>query len=887
MKNLYLVDASNMFFRAFFAIPPLTNDKGMPTNALYGFLSMSLKLIRDVKPDYLVYCFDRKEPSFREEIYSDYKANREEMPDNLQPQIPYLKKLTEALGIKMLEAPGFEADDVIGTLAMMGVKNHVNVVIVSGDKDFAQLVRPGVTLYDTMKDLRTDVDGVKEKFGIRPDQMIDYLAMVGDSSDNVPGVRGIGPKGAQKLLHDFENLEKIYDNIDEIKGATQKKLIEGKDDAFMSRKLCTIVTDVKLDVPFDSLKLKPFEAGPLRALLQELGFGSFERKLFGDGETTGTKTSEMLKKEAAAKAAGRSMKGEEAPKTSVVGGDDEVTMSGVEKPAKSKKAAGKKAAAGPTSWTEEQWTLEELKKKVEPYSDIWAILNERGLFFGIGSKVVRVDASDAEIGDVLRPKNLRWKGYDVKQVLKALNCPLSIVVWDGILATYVVRPNLVPPFEKVYEQYCGRKLPDLCTAADQMTAHQELEIYMRQKMIEQEGISVYERFDLPLVPVLAKMELHGVLLDSEELKRQSKDLAEGIRALETAIFKEAGENFNIGSPKQLGHVLFEKMKLPVGHRTKTGYSTDSDVLENLAREHVIAKHILEYRELTKLKSTYVDALPALINPATGRVHTSMNQAATSTGRLSSTNPNLQNIPIRTARGRLVRKAFIAAPGHVLISADYSQIELRILAHITGDEGLTTAFKDDLDIHTATASEVFNIPLKDVTAEHRRIAKAVNFGLAYGQGAFGLADVLGIPRAEATDIINRYFTRFAGVKRYMETTVHEGIEQGYVSTLFGRRRYIDELSSKNPMLRRAGERAAINAPIQGTASDLMKIAMIKVHESLPIPLLLQVHDELLFECPEEDVEEMSAEIKQIMETIYKLNVPLKVNVGTGKNWDDAH
>jgi DNA polymerase-1 len=853
MKNLYLVDASNMFFRAFFAIPPLTNDKGMPTNALYGFLSMSLKLMREVKPDYLVYCFDRKEPSFREEMYKEYKANREEMPDNLKPQVPYLRQLTEVLGIPLIDAAGFEADDVIGTLAMLGVKNHVNVVIVSGDKDFAQLVRPGVSLYDTMKDVRTDVDGVKAKFGIRPDQMIDYLAMVGDSSDNVPGVRGIGPKGAQKLLNDYENLDTIYDKLDEIKGATQKKLAENKEMAFLSRKLVTIVTDVEIQTPFEDLKLRPYNKDPLRTLLQELGFGTFERKLFAEGG------------EAAAPAAPAAAKA---------------------KPAAAKsKAAVKKAAV--SAWAEEQWSLEELKKRVEPYAELWAILNERGLFFGYNGKAIRVAASDAQIGDVLRGKQLRWKGYDVKQVLKTLDIRNALVVWDGILAAYIARANLIPSFEQVYEQYCEKKLPDLCTTADQMLAHQELELLLRQRMIEQEGLGVYEKFELPLVPVIAEMERVGVRLDVPELKRQSTELTTDIRELEQKIFKEAGENFNIGSPKQLGHILFEKMKLPVGHKTKTGYSTDSDVLEGLSEKNPIAKLILDYRELTKLKSTYVDALPALADPHEGRVHTSLNQAATATGRLSSTNPNLQNIPIRTARGREVRRAFIAREGSCLISADYSQIELRVLAHVTEDEGLTRAFQEDLDIHAATAAEVFNLALPDVTAEHRRIAKAVNFGLAYGQGAFGLADVLGIARNEATDIINRYFTRFSGVKRYMEQTVHAAIEQGYVSTLFGRRRYIDELQSKNPMLRRAGERAAINAPIQGTASDLVKLAMLRVHESLPIPLLLQVHDELLFECPVEDADEMMVDIRTIMESVYPLRVPLKVNVGKGDNWDDAH
>ncbi len=870
MKNLYLVDASNMFFRAFFAIPPLTNEKGMPTNALYGFLAMSLKLIRDVRPDYLVYCFDMKEPSFRYEMYKEYKANREEMPDDLKPQMPYFKKLTEMLGIKQVDRLGFEADDVIGTLATLAVKEHVNAVIVSGDKDFAQLVRPGVSLYDTMKEVRTDVDGVKAKFGVRPDQIIDYLAMVGDASDNVPGVRGIGPKGAQKLLNDYENLEGIYDKIDDIKGATQKKLIEGKELAFLSRKLCTIVTDVPLDLKLDDLKMKPIEREPLRALLQELSFGSFERKIFADTAGGGAPPPSGE--------ATPAVKAKEAPINPVTGGV-----------VKAKGAPKKKKAANgqPDAWSEEQWTLEDLRKKIEPYSDIWALLNERGLYLGYNAKVIRVDASDREIGEVLERKNLRWKGYDVKQVLKALGCPNSLVVWDGMLAAYVARAEEIAPFEETFEQYCGKKLPDLCTPADQMTAHQELEILLRQKMVDQDGMGVFERFELPLVPVLSALESEGVLIDLKELGAQSKSLADDIKVLEQKIHKEAGETFNIGSPKQLGHILFEKMKLPVGHRTKTGYSTDSDVLEGLADKAPIAKYILEYRELTKLKSTYVDALPALADPKTARVHTRMNQAATATGRLSSTNPNLQNIPIRTERGRLVRKAFTADPGHCLISADYSQIELRILAHITEDPGLTRAFQEDLDIHTATASEVFGIPLDKVTAENRRVAKAVNFGIAYGQGAFGLSEVLGISRGEATDIIQRYFARFAGVKRYMEETTRQAMEQGYVSTLFGRRRYIDEMKSQNPNIRRAGERAAINAPIQGTASDLVKLAMIRVHESLPIPLLLQVHDELLFECPDDEAQMYSEDIKAIMESVFEMKVPLKVNVGIGKNWDDAH
>ena len=756
MKTLYLVDASNMFFRAFFAIPPLTNDRGMPTNALYGFLSMSMKLIRDVKPDYLVYCFDRKEPSFRVELYPHYKANRDEMPDDLKPQIPYLKKLTERLGVTQLEKEKYEADDVIGALTMLGVKNGVQVVIVSGDKDFAQLVRPGVSLYDTMKDVRTDTDGVLAKYGVRPNQFIDYLAMVGDSSDNVPGVRGIGPKGAQKLLSDFETLEGVYQNIEAIKGATQTKLKEGRETAFLSRQLCTIVTDIALPMGLDDLKLKPIEPEPMKELLRELGFSSFERKLFAEGGLTG----------------GPAKEGAPSAPTEVKSAD--------KKPKASK-------STSPRSWSEEEWTVEDLRAKVAPYSEIWGMLSERGLYLGYDGKVLKVPASDQEIGAALFGKRLRWKGYDVKQVIKALNVDNALVVWDGALAAYVVRAEPIGDFKDVYTQYCAKTLPEICSCVDLILAHLELEEVLREKLISQEGVAVFESLELPLVPVLSALERVGVRVDGDELKTQSLSLNEDIRRLEKDIHQAAGETFNINSPKQLGHVLFEKLKLPASKKTKTGFSTDSDVLESLAPEHPIARLILEYRELSKLKSTYVDALPVLISPVDGRVHTRLNQAATSTGRLSSTHPNLQNIPIRTERGRLVRKAFVAEPGNSLISADYSQIELRILAHITSDPGLTDAFNQDLDIHAATAAEVFAIDVTQVSADQRRIAKAVNFGIAYGQGAYGLADTLGIPRSEATEIIQRYFKRFAGVKKYMETTVSEGIERGYVSTLFGRRR----------------------------------------------------------------------------------------------------
>lgn len=876
MKKLYLVDASNMFFRAFFALPPLTNDQGMQTNALYGFLAMTIKLIREVKPDYLVYCFDQKEPSFREEIYPEYKAHREEMPDALIPQIPYLKKLTDLLGIHHVEKKGFEADDVIGTLALKAREHHIQAVIVSGDKDFAQLVQPGVELYDTMKDVRTDVDGVREKYGIRPDQMVDYLAIVGDTSDNIPGVFGIGPKGAQKLLNEYETLEGVYKNIDKISGASMRqKLIDHKKDAFLSQKLSKIVTDVKLDVEIDDLKMREIQREPLREILQELKFQSFEKKLFADGDSTSLdgpalKTAGAKKSKSASRPAARDKKDKAAK---------------VAEEAAEPLETGKSLRVPQGQWVEEEWTVEQLRKSIEPYSEIWALLTERGLILAIEGRVLKVAAPETEIGEVLRGKNLKWKGFDLKEVYKALNAPTSSTEWDGLLAAYVVRPAAIENFEEVYERFCEKKLPDLARALDIVLAHRELETTLRKKLKEQGGLDVLEKIDQPLIAVLAAMELKGVAVDLEELKKQSQGLARDIKSLEAGIIQETGETFNIASPKQLGQVLFEKMKLPRGRKTKTGWSTDSDVLE--AIDHPVARKILEYRELSKLKSTYVDALPMLVNPNTGRVHTHLNQAATATGRLSSNNPNLQNIPIRTERGRAVRRAFVAEKGHCLISADYSQIELRILAHITEDKGLVAAFQEDLDIHTATASEVFGVSLKEVTSDMRRAAKAVNFGIAYGQGAFGLSESLGIPQSEAKDIIDRYFGKFRGVKNYMDEVILAAGENGYVETLFGRRRYLDELKSSNPNVRRFGERAAINAPIQGTAADLVKLAMIELHQSLGAPMLLQVHDELLFEVSLDEKEDIMAEVRATMEGIYKLKVPLKVNVASGPNWEDAH
>ena len=868
MKKLYLVDVSSFFFRAFYAIPHLANPDGMPTNALYGVLSMTIKLLREEKPDYMAFCYDTKHGSFRNDLYSEYKANRSDMPEDLVPQVPYLKKLASVLGIPAFEQKGFEADDLIGSLSHLGADKGVEVVIVSGDKDFAQLIGPKVTMYDTMKNVRYDVKGVEQKWGVRPEQFIDYLSLVGDSSDNIPGVKGIGPKGAVKLLTEYKTLEGIYENVEGISAkGTKTKLIDGENEAYLSKELVTIATDVEIVKGLDELALKDMDQQETQTLLEELGFKSFLRTLLGkDGASD--KSQSMS--------------------------DSVVT----EKPATKKKAPTKKkstAKKGSASGfieveknKEVEVTATELGDRIEPYSELWAFVWGESVCMGLGADLLKLPSDQfEEAASILDRKLLKWKGFDVKQAWKALKLKDQQCSWDTMLACYVSRPSSVPEIGKVYEKYTGKTPVEDLSAAAHYSMERELEEIMFGELENVDGVAVYEKFELPLVPVLTNMELNGIHLNKAVLADQSQDLEKLLADLTEKIHKHAGSEFNIGSPKQLSKVLFEDLGLTPGKKTKTGFSTNNDVLEKLKEEHEIIEHIMEYREFSKLKSTYVDALPELVDEATGRLHTHFRQAVTTTGRLSSQNPNLQNIPIRTERGRLVRKAFQSKENLSLISADYSQIELRILAHMTDDPGLKKAFQEDLDIHSATAAEVFSVKLDEVTSDLRRTAKAVNFGIAYGQGAYGLAETLGISRTESKEIIDKYFKRFKGVRQYMDETVEQAKSRGYVETIFGRKRYIDELKSKNPAMRSFGERAAINAPVQGSASDIMKLAMIELYANVTMPALLQVHDEIIFECPDSELERQSQLIASIMENVVGLKVPLKVNVSWGKNWDDAH
>lgn len=839
MKKLYLVDVSSMFFRAFYAVRMLNNSKGLPTNAIYGFLSMSVKLLKDVHPDYMVYCFDQPGPSFRKEIYPEYKANRGETPEELIPQIPYIKILTELMGIPAIGKENYEADDVIGSLARFGQDNNLEVVIVSGDKDFAQLINKKVTMYDTMKDVRYDVAGVIEKWGVRPDQFIDYLSITGDSSDNIPGVKGIGPKGAQKLLTQFDSLDGVYENIEQITAPSQnKKLRESQSNAYLSQKLVEIVQDLDLVKDLNDLRLKPIDNEKLATVLDELEFSTFKKNLLG-AATNGQKASS----EAQAKR-----------KASLQ--------------VKSTDAAG-------------------LKKWLQERDEVFVWKDPRVLFVVRGNECRTVEGELLEIGETLANKNLKWQGFDVKSVWRELGIKNGEVTADLMLSAYLLKAGAIKDLRELYQEYLGQNLPEFPEPSDIVAAYEGTRDVVIERLKQQKMLPILQTVDLPLVEVLASMEAKGVQLDTELLSKESQALEKEIAVLEKEIKDIAGEEFNVASPKQLSVILFEKMGLTKGKKTKTGYSTATDVLEKLVEESPIAQKILDFRELSKLKSTYVDALPELINEKTGRVHTIFNQALTTTGRLSSNHPNLQNIPIRTERGKKVREAFVVPANFKMLSADYSQIELRVLAHITKDEGLIQAFNNDRDIHAWTASEIFGKSLDEVDSNQRRMAKAVNFGIAYGQGVYGLAETLQISRKESKEIIENYFSKFPGVKKYMDEIVEKAKEQGYVETLFGRRRYLPELRSKNPMQRAFGERAAINAPIQGTASDLVKMAMLELYEDYANDMLLQVHDELIFELPAKKIEEHAANIKEVMENNVQLNVKLKVNISWGDNWAQAH
>jgi len=863
-ETIYLVDGSNYLFRAFYAIRELSNSRGFPTNAVFGFTGMILKLLRERDPRYLAVVFDVKGPTFRHEAYADYKATRAPIPETLVPQIPVVKDVVRAFGIPIIERPGLEADDVIGTLAVTWAARGKRVVIVSGDKDLLQLVSPLVTVLDTMKDVTYDEQAVRARFGVDPPRVADLLALMGDASDNVPGVPGIGAKGAQGLIQEFGSLENLLEKVEKVKNRRAKEALRNHaPQARMSLELVRIRTDADVPMDLEALTRRERDAEALVTIFRDLEFSSFLQELRGGG------TEEALPF--------REVKGPE---------DLETLLAAVRR---SGTVALEPVLSGP----------EAMRARLEGLA--FAVPDQGTWFLPLPGPEGGVPTALAEaLGD---GRIVKW-GHDLKTAhitLRREGIQLKAADFDTMIAAYCLNPSRRGfDLPDLALDYLKRSAPGLGRGGEEprrracRRAASVLELKgVLEGLLVRDGLDeLYRRVEMPLITVLAGMEMRGVLLDLGLLKDLSRELQNLIEISLEKIYRLAGERFNVNSPKQLQTILFDKLKMPRGRKIKEGYSTDGEVLANLAKDYELPAEILAYRGIMKLKTTYVDALPLLVNERTGRVHTSYNQAVTATGRLSSSNPNLQNIPVRTLEGKRIRQAFIAPPGWGLLSADYSQIELRVLAHLSGDETLLAAFAADEDIHTSTASTLFGVFPQMVNETMRRQAKVINFGIIYGMSAFGLAKELGIPQKLAQSYIDEYFRKYGGVRRYLERTLDEARRVGYVQTLLNRRRYLPELGAENAAVRQFAERTAVNTPIQGSAADLIKMAMIRIagrmeREGLKAEMIMQVHDELVFEAPGEERDRLMTLVREEMEGVAALKVPLKVDMGFGANWDEAH
>ncbi|MDN6876580.1 DNA polymerase I [Pseudomonas citronellolis] len=907
---LVLVDGSSYLYRAFHALPPLTTSTGMPTGAVKGVLNM-LKSLRKQYPDSpFAVVFDAKGPTFRDELFAEYKSHRPPMPDELRVQIEPLHATVRALGLPLLCVEGVEADDVIGTLARSSAAAQRPVVISTGDKDMAQLVDGHITLVNTMTGSTLDVDGVKEKFGVGPELIIDYLALMGDKVDNIPGVPGVGEKTALGLLTGVGGgLDVLYASLNKvpelpIRGAKglPAKLEENREQAYLSYQLATIKTDVALDIELDALHPGEPDRDALIELYRQLEFKNWLDDLLREAKEAG-----------------------ESPAEDAPAQDSryETVLEQAAFDAWLQKLAAAELIAFDTETTSidaQQAQVVGVSFAVEPGEAAYVPLAHS--YMGVPQQLDRdtvLKALKPLLEDPNKAKVGQHAKYDIN-VLANASTPVQVrgVAFDTMLESYVLNSTATRhDMDSLALKYLGHstiRFEDIAgKGAKQLTfdqialeqagpyAAEDADVTLRLHQALWEKLQaipslakVLTDIEMPLVPVLARIERNGALVDANLLGLQSRELGEKMVELERKSFELAGQEFNLGSPKQLGAILYEKLGLPVLAKTATGQpSTAENVLADLAeQDYELPKVIMQYRSLSKLKSTYTDKLPEQINPRTGRIHTSYHQAVAATGRLSSTDPNLQNIPIRTAEGRRIRQAFVAPAGCRLLSADYSQIELRIMAHLAQDEGLLDAFRHDRDVHRATAAEVFGLPLEEVTPEQRRRAKAINFGLIYGMSAFGLAKQIGVERKEAQAYIDRYFARYPGVLAYMERTRAQAAEQGYVETLYGRRLYLPEIGSKNAAMRKAAERTAINAPMQGTAADIMKLAMVAVDDWLQASgidarVILQVHDELVLEVREDLVEEVAAKLRDLMGKAAELAVPLIVETGSGSNWDEAH
>ena len=901
-QHLVLVDGSSFLFRAYHAVPPLTNSKGEPTNAIYGVANMLRKLIADHKTDYFTVVFDAPGKTFRHEMYDQYKANRPPMPDDLRVQIEPLHQLIKAMGIPLIMESGVEADDVLGALAQDAAKEGFNVVISTGDKDMAQLVTEQITLENTMSKTTTDVDGVMEKFGVKPEQIIDYLALMGDTSDNIPGVPKVGPKTAAKWLASYKTLDNVIENADQIKGKVGESLRASLDQLPLSRELTTIKCELNLPYTLDDLKCQTQDKAELRQQLEYLGFSAWVRML--DGVPAKSEFSEEVVEETIAE----------------VKTDYETILTQAHFEQWLEQLNQAKLFAFDTETTSLNYTeaeivgvsfaIEQGKAAYVPlahnYPDVPEQLNREKILNSL--KPLLEDPNKPKLGQNLK--------YDAN-VLVNYGIEIQGIQHDTMLESYVfnstaTKHNMDDLAKKYlgvetvhYEDIAGKGVKQIGFAEvpiEQASpyAAEDADITLRLHHVLSAKLKnypllqkLYKEVEIPLIPVLSRIERNGVLIDSAKLAQQSLELANHINALEQQAHDLAEQVFNLGSPKQIQEILYDKQQLPILKKTPKGQpSTAESVLQELAIDYPLPKLILEYRSMSKLKSTYTDKLPQQVSDKTGRVHTSYHQAVAATGRLSSSDPNLQNIPIRSAEGRKIRQAFIASAGHKLIAADYSQIELRIMAHLSADEGLLTAFSNGIDIHSATAAEVFDVPVEQVTTDLRRSAKAINFGLIYGMSAFGLAQQLGITRGQAQSYIDLYFSRYPGVQNYMSSTRELAKDQGYVETLFGRRLYLPEIHSRNAARRKYAERTAINAPMQGTAADIIKIAMLNTHNWLngtdsTNKMIMQVHDELVFEVADNQLETFPNLIREIMCSAAKLDVPLIVDIGVGDNWDEAH
>ena len=918
---LILVDGSSYLFRAFHALPPLTNSKGNPTGAAYGVVAMLKKLMQQYQPEHIAVVFDASGKTFRDDMYPQYKANRPPMPDELRVQIEPLHELIKALGLPLVMESGVEADDVIGTLAKHAEARGLDVLISTSDKDMAQLVTDKVKIANSMTDTVMGIAEVIEKFGVPPERIVDYLALMGDSVDNIPGVAGVGPKTAAKWIQEFGSFDAVLARADEVKGKAGENLRAVADQLPLSKALATIKCDCELPFDFDDLKPKAPDTDKLHQLYAELEFKTWLKEILA-GESAFGKTGGKSAGKAAAKKADDSAEVAEDPKPSIE--IDRSRYETVSTQADFERWLGWLNEVELFAYDSETTSLDEMVAEIVGVS--FALADGRACYIplahdylGAPEQLNRTEVLNA-LKPLLEDDNKRKIGHNIKYDLKVLaNCGITLrgLGYDTMLESYVLdaagtRHDMDTLALKLlghqtisFTEIAGKgkdqltfNQVDVQTASTYAAEDADVTYKLHQQQwprLQKEARlrGVFTDIEMPLVPVLARMERHGVLIDAQKLRQQSHEMAKRIAEIEQEAFELAGRSFNLGSPKQLGQIFFEEMKLPVLQKTPTGApSTNEEVLEELALDYPLPKLILEHRQFSKLKSTYTDKLPELVNPKTGRVHTSFNQTGAATGRLSSTDPNVQNIPIRTEEGRKIRQAFIAPKGHVLMAADYSQIELRIMAHLSNDPGLTTAFKNGQDVHRATAAEIFEVAPEEVSSEMRRRAKAINFGLIYGMSAFGLARQIDVGREEAQHYMNRYFARYPGVEQYMNEIRETARQNGYVETLFGRRLYLPEIKASNQARRKGAERVAINAPMQGTAADIVKRAMIAVDdwlmkENVPARMLLQVHDELVLEVEQGAVDSVRDKLRGLMSGAAELAVPLVVDVGTGANWDEAH